>query len=224
MTSHAFINPQHRLRYTHKLLTKPVFRAGMQVCDPQSVLSKLKGTKTQADKPGSANYDRWYLFLEAHKVWWKYLRDKGGFPEVLVRQNKFAIYLCDCKLLFAGVGPAYWMGLWTFITIDPDLTAICSAQSRSLMFQLHPSLPAKATKLANGFSLYVFNYKVLCIYANQHFQARLLNTNCRDCWVPNWCGKYYTFSQNVNDDEKYSKHHWNPRKIKETKKTITPHL
>ena len=72
-------------------------------------------------------------------------------------------YLCDCKLLFAGVGPAYWMGLWTFITIDPDLTAFCSAQSRSLMFQLHPSLPVKATKLANGFSLYVFNYKVLCI-------------------------------------------------------------
>ena len=93
-------------------------------------------------------------------------------------------YLCDCKLLFAGVGPAYWMGLWTFITIGPDLTAICSAQSRSLMFQLHPWLPAKATKLANGFSLYMFNYKVLCIYANQHFQARLLNTNCRECWVP----------------------------------------
>ena len=33
MTSHAFITPQ-------------------------SVLSKLKGTKTQADKPGCANYDR----------------------------------------------------------------------------------------------------------------------------------------------------------------------
>ena len=149
----------------------------------QSVLSKLKGTKTQADKPRCANYDRWYLFLKAHKVWWKSLRDEGVFLWSLsVRIN--LQYLCDCKLLFAGVGPAYWMGLWTFITIDPDLTAICSAQSRSLMFQLHPSLPAKVTKLANGFSFYVFNYKILCMYANQHFQARLLNTNCRTCWVP----------------------------------------
>ena len=92
-------------------------------------------------------------------------------------------------IFVCGGWTAYWMGLWTFITIDPDLTAICSAQSRSLMFQLHPLLPAKATKLANGFSLYVFNYKVLCIYANQHFQARLLNTNCRACWVPTGAAK-----------------------------------
>ena len=101
---------------------------------PHSVLSKLKGTKTQFDKPGCANYDRWYLFQEAHEVGWKLLWDRGVFLWPLSARINLQ-YPRDCKLLFAGVGPAYWMGLWTFITIDPDLAVICSAQSRSLMFQ-----------------------------------------------------------------------------------------
>ena len=134
---------------------------------PHSVLSKLKGTKTQVDKPGCANYDRWYLFQEAHEVGWKLLWDRGVFLWPLSARINLQC-LCDCKLLFAGVGPAYWMGLWTFITIDPDLTVICSAQSRSLMFQFW-LMDSHSTCL-------IINYEVLFICANQHFQARLLST------------------------------------------------
>ena len=49
---------------------------------------------------------------------------KEVFPWLLFARINVQ-YMHDCKLLFARVGQAYWMGLWTFITIDLNPRVVC---------------------------------------------------------------------------------------------------